>query len=53
MSDNTNTHGQAKPRFDPTINYGHVLIETLPDPALDRVRIANRFRPEKPGVSKT
>jgi hypothetical protein len=25
MSDNTNTHGQARPRFDPTINYGHVL----------------------------
>jgi hypothetical protein len=25
MSDNTNPHGQARPRFDPTINYGHVL----------------------------
>lgn len=25
MSDNTNPHGQARPRFDPTINHGHVL----------------------------
>jgi hypothetical protein len=25
MSNDTNPHGQAKPRFDPTINYGHVL----------------------------
>jgi hypothetical protein len=25
MSDNPNTHGQARPRFDPTINCGEVL----------------------------
>jgi hypothetical protein len=25
MSENANIPGQAKPRFDPTINYGHVL----------------------------
>jgi hypothetical protein len=25
MSENINVPGQAKPRFDPTINYGHVL----------------------------
>jgi hypothetical protein len=25
MSDHTNRHGWARPRFDPTINYGHVL----------------------------
>jgi hypothetical protein len=25
MSDDANAHSQAKPRFDPTINYGHVL----------------------------
>jgi hypothetical protein len=26
ISDNTSPHGQARPRFDPTINYGHVLM---------------------------
>lgn len=25
MSDDTNTYRQPKPRFDPTINYGHIL----------------------------
>ncbi len=25
MSDNKSTKGQPRPRFDPTINYGHVL----------------------------
>jgi len=26
MSDDTNSRKQSKPMFDPTINYGHVLM---------------------------
>lgn len=25
MSDEIEAYGQSKPRFDPTINYGHIL----------------------------